>query len=117
MAIHKTILYIKNHLKRLGNNVIYAALLLFYAYQDENTSTWAKRIILGALAYFLSPIDGIPDLTPLLGFTDDLGLLSLALVNIACYINDDTKVKAKRKLSELVGTFDEEEIKSVDAIF
>lgn len=32
-------------------------------------------IILAAIIYFLNPIDLIPDLVPMLGFTDDFGIL------------------------------------------
>jgi len=55
----------------------------------------------GALGYLLTPIDTIPDLTPFLGYTDDLGILSYALVMIAAYINDEVRQKAQRKLNAL----------------
>lgn len=36
-----------------------------------------KAIVLGALIYFINPLDAIPDLTPLIGFGDDLGVIYL----------------------------------------
>ena len=76
---------------------------------------WAKRIILGALAYLLSPFDSIPDLTPFIGFTDDLGIISFGLVSIACYINNEVREKAKAKIFTIIKEVDEKELQSVDA--
>ncbi len=90
-----------------GAKVVYVVLLLFYAYKRKDTPGWAKASILGSIAYFLSPIDFIPDLTPLLGFTDDLGVLLLSLTTVGMYINQDVKNKAKEKLSKW---FSEEDI-------
>ena len=62
-----------------GKEVIEKALWLYYAAQRPETPKWAKTAIYGALAYFISPIDAIPDITPLVGFTDDLGALAAAI--------------------------------------
>jgi uncharacterized membrane protein YkvA (DUF1232 family) len=35
--------------------------------------------IVGAVAYFISPVDAIPDIIPILGYTDDAFILKLAL--------------------------------------
>ncbi len=78
---------IKNYAIQAGQKTIYTALLLYYAFKRPDTPAWAKRVVLGALGYFLSPIDSISDLTPFLGYTDDLVVLSFGLVLIAGYIN------------------------------
>ena len=65
--------------------------------------------------YLLSPLDSIPDLTPFIGFTDDLGIISFGLVSIACYIDKDVREKAKTKLLSLIKEVDEKEILAVDA--
>ena len=36
-----------------------------------------KAIVVGALIYFINPLDVIPDLTPFIGFGDDLGVVYL----------------------------------------
>lgn len=100
--------------KKAGVKVIYSALLLWFAYQRKETPRWAKRIILGVIAYFLSPIDLIPDLAPFLGFTDDFGILGMGLVAIAGYINDDVRVKAREKLGDWFSDYDEADLKDVD---
>ena len=89
---------------------------MVYAFQSDKTPIWAKRIILGAMAYLMSPIDGIPDLTPVIGFTDDLGIISFGLVSIACYIDNDVRTKAKTKLTSIIGNVDEKELNAVDSL-
>jgi uncharacterized membrane protein YkvA (DUF1232 family) len=49
---------------------------------------------MGALGYFISPIDAIPDLTPLLGYTDDLLIISAALIMSQRYQTDEMRIKA-----------------------
>lgn len=99
----------------LGQRFVYIFLLLYFAFRRSDTPRWAKNIVIGAFAYFLSPIDSIPDLTPFMGYTDDLGVMSFALVTIACYVNDDVKDKAKTKLSKVFKKVDESTVGAVDA--
>jgi len=106
--------FIYHRMHKLGIKLIYSVLLMYYAYQSPETPPWARRIITGAIAYLLLPIDGLPDLTPYIGFTDDLGVISFGLVSIACYINAEVREKAKLKLSSFFKNIDEEAIKSVD---
>lgn len=90
-----------------GSKVVYIVLLMYYSYKRHETPKWAKVSILGSIAYFLSPIDFIPDLTPILGFTDDLGVLLVGLTAVSMYINKEVRDKAKQKLTKW---FDEEDI-------
>lgn len=100
--------------KQAGAKTVYAVLLMFYAYKRKDTPQWAKRIILGALAYFISPLDFLPDLTPFLGYTDDLGVLSMGLVTVAAYVNDEVKSKAKNTLQTWFKQVDEKDIEEID---
>ncbi len=100
--------------RQAGLKAVYSALLLFYAFKRKDTPGWAKNIILGTLGYLLAPFDSIPDLTPFLGFTDDLGVLSFGLVTIACYINDEVRIQARKKLREWFGEFELTELKEVE---
>lgn len=95
--------------------VLYIVLLLFYAYNQEDTPSWAKKIILGSFAYFLSPIDAIPDLTPIMGMTDDISALTFGLVTIACYVNDDVRTTAQGKLTKLLKSKPHDIIQEVDS--
>ena len=86
-----------------GREVIEKALWLYYAAQRPETPKWAKTAIYGALAYFISPLDAIPDITPWVGFTDDLGALAAAIAMTSAYINEDVKAKASQKLWDWFG--------------
>jgi len=114
-SIGKLMRYLSVRLKTIGVKLTYSALLLFYAYDREDTPAYAKNIILGSLAYLLSPIDAVPDLTPLLGFTDDLGVLSFGLVTIACYIDQAVREKAKFRLHRFFKVVDEQDLIEVDS--
>ena len=46
------------------------------------------------------PIDAIPDVVPLLGFTDDAAMLAAALNLMAAHIRPEHRVAAKDKLEE-----------------
>jgi uncharacterized membrane protein YkvA (DUF1232 family) len=107
---------VSKYAKQAGVKVVYSALLLFYAYKRKDTPSWAKNIILGTLGYFLSPIDAIPDLSPIIGYTDDIGVLSFGLVTIAAYVNTDVRKKARGQMQRWFGgEYDEESLQEVDA--
>lgn len=91
---------IKNFAKVAGIEVIEKVLQLYYALQSPETPIWAKSVIIGALGYFISPLDAIPDIVPVFGYSDDLGVLAAAVTTVASYITDDIKAKAKAKLAE-----------------
>ena len=108
--------YVIGNLKRLSAKVVYTVLLLYYAFHRKDTPAWAKRIIVGSIAYFLSPIDAVPDLTPFFGYTDDWSVLSFGLVTIACYIDDQVRLDSRAKLSSWFKTLDEGDLKKVDQL-
>lgn len=89
--------------KKAGLFVIYTGLLLFYVLQRPDVPMRVKVVIVGALAYFIAPVDAIPDIVAGLGYTDDLGVLSAALWQSAAYVDDDVKQKAKAKLAQWFG--------------
>ena len=82
---------IAKYSKAAGCSVVYAALLLFYAAHDEKIPRKTNMIIYGALGYFISPLDLIPDITPIVGYADDMAGLLLALGVVSMYITDDVK--------------------------
>ena len=105
---------IKNTAKTAGINVVYAGLLLFYTFKKTTTPRWAKTAIIGSLGYFISPLDAIPDIIPAMGYTDDLGVLILAIGTVCMFIDDKVKHKAKKKLKDLFGKYDESLLEYVD---
>ncbi len=105
---------VQSYSKKIGIKSVYAALLLFYAFKRKETPTWAKNIIIGVLGYLIAPIDLLPDLTPFIGYTDDLGVLGVGLVAIASYVNEAVKSQAKSKLRDWFGNYDAEELENID---
>jgi len=101
--------------RRIGLKAVYTALLMFYAYQRKETPFWAKNIILGVLGYLLAPLDFLPDLAPIIGFTDDIGILTVGLVTIASYVNDDVRAKARTKIGQWFPDYNKEEIIEIEA--
>ncbi len=86
--------------KAAGREVIGKALILYYCLLDSDTPTWAKGVIMGALAYFIDPIDAIPDWILAVGYVDDLGIIAAALGTVALHVKPDHREKAKAKLGE-----------------
>lgn len=86
-----------------GKEVIEKALLLYYTLEEPNLPAWVKPVVIGALGYFIFPIDVIPDIIPVAGYTDDLGVLAAALGTVMVHVNDNVKAKAKAKLKEWFG--------------
>lgn len=100
--------------KKAGIKVVYMSLLLYYALKKETTPKWAKGIILGSLGYFIVPLDILPDVVPIVGYTDDLGLLMLAIGAVAFYIDDEIKEKAKDKLKDWFGEYEEDSLEGIN---
>jgi len=105
---------IKKFAKNAGIKVIYLALLLFYTLQQASTPLVAKSVIVGALGYFIFPLDFIPDFIPIAGFSDDLTALLSAIIAVALYVDESTKSKAKEKLHVWFGAYDEEKLEVID---
>jgi len=82
-----------------GREVVEKALWLFFAARRPETPRWARATVYGALAYFILPVDAIPDLEPLAGYTDDLGVLAVAVTTIAAYIDDGVRERTRRVMS------------------
>ncbi len=95
---------VKHVAKQAGQSVIYASLLLFYVLQKPDVPKRVKIIVIGALAYFIAPIDAIPDFVAGIGYTDDLGALMAALLQASLYVDDVVKDKARVKLAEWFGS-------------
>ncbi len=95
---------VKHFALKAGKEVIEKALWLYYAAQQPGTPAWARTVIYGALAYFVLPVDAVPDAIPVAGFTDDLGALAAALGTVSMYVTDQVKQMASEKMKEWFGT-------------
>jgi len=93
---------VKTYASVAGKEVIETALKLYYSLQDRDTPAWARTIIVGALVYFITPIDAVPDLLPG-GYVDDLGALVGAAWTVAAHIKDEHVEKAKKTVKRWFG--------------
>ena len=75
-------------LKRVMSKVPFArdAAAAYYCAMDRETPLRAKGILLAALGYFILPIDVVPDIFVVVGFTDDIAVLTAALAMIRAHI-------------------------------
>ena len=75
-------------------------LAAYYCAFDRSTPLPVKMSLIGALAYFVLPFDAIPDVLPVLGFTDDAAVLASAIKLVASHIRPEHRALAKAKLTE-----------------
>ena len=90
-------------LKSAGLVTLYKALQLYYVLQESSCPAHIKAAILGALGYFILPIDVVPDFIPGVGFGDDLVVITAALLMAQAYVDEEVKRKARDKLDDLFG--------------
>lgn len=100
---------------KAGRKLVYVVLLLYFTLQKENVPRRAKGIIIAALGYFILPFDLIPDFIPLIGYTDDMGALMMALAIVSIYIDKEVKDKAKSKLESWFGQVNDSDIEEVNS--
>ena len=75
-------------MKRVISKVPFArdAAAAYYCAVDKNTPFRAKGVLFAALGYFILPMDAIPDIFAVVGFTDDIAVLTAALAMIRAHI-------------------------------
>ena len=66
---------------------------------DRETPRHVQVALIGALAYFVLPFDFIPDMMPLIGFTDDAAVLATAIKLVATHIGPQHRDAARRVLA------------------
>jgi uncharacterized membrane protein YkvA (DUF1232 family) len=88
-------------LKRLAVKLPFAEDLLaaYYCAFDRQTPRHVQAALLGAIAYFVLPFDFVPDMLPILGFTDDAAVLATALRMVATHITPDHRAAAKAAIA------------------
>jgi uncharacterized membrane protein YkvA (DUF1232 family) len=75
-------------------------LAAYYCAFDRQTPMQVRMILLGALAYFVMPFDAIPDILPIIGFSDDAAMLAAAIKVTLDAIKPEHREAARRKLSD-----------------
>ncbi len=72
----------------------------YYAALDTETPARVRGTLLAALAYFVMPVDAVPDILALVGFTDDIAVLTAVLAAIRPHIKESHRLAARRALTE-----------------
>lgn len=72
----------------------------FYCALDPQTPTRVRGILLAALAYFVMPFDVIPDIFAVVGYTDDVAVLTAAFAMINGHIRPRHYEAADRALAD-----------------
>lgn len=88
--------------RRLAGRVPLAedAVAAYHCAVDPATPAMAKAILYGALAYFVLPVDVIPDVLAGLGFTDDIAVLTAAYTAVQSNLLPEHRAKARRALGK-----------------
>jgi uncharacterized membrane protein YkvA (DUF1232 family) len=87
-------------LKRVAAHLPFAEDLVaaYYCAFDKQTPRHVQASLLGAIAYFILPFDFVPDMLPVLGFTDDAAVLATAIRLVATHITPDHREAARAAL-------------------
>lgn len=90
-------------LKRVAKRIPFAedGVAAFLCARDPATPRRVRLTLLAALGYFVLPLDAIPDLLPMMGFTDDAAVIAAAIAAVAGSITPEHREKAKTILAEL----------------
>ena len=75
-------------------------LAAYHCVRDPSTPSRVRMILLAALAYLVLPFDAIPDLLPVLGFTDDAAVMAAAISSVRSAIRDEHREQARAMLDE-----------------
>lgn len=88
-------------LKKAGGKVIYCAILLYCVLKSPSVPEKYKFMIIGALGYFILPVDLIPDFIPVTGYADDLSALIACYKMVKANVTPEIKAEAKRIYKDL----------------
>lgn len=88
-------------LRRAARQVPFAEDLAaaYYCALDARTPAKVRWTLLAALAYFVSPVDLVPDLLPVIGFGDDAAVLATTIAMLRSHMTDAHRAAARRALS------------------
>ncbi len=72
----------------------------YFCAMDPATPAKVRGILLAALAYFVLPLDLLPDFLAMVGFSDDVAVLTVALSAVGTNITDAHRKAAKTALAD-----------------
>lgn len=88
--------------KKVGGEILRPFLLLYFLLQDSRVPFKHKAYIIGALGYFILPIDLIPDFISVIGFTDDIAVMTLLLKELKDHITPDIQERTNEIIKRII---------------
>lgn len=90
-------------LGRVASRIPFAdqVVAVYYAARDPETPMAAKGVMLGALAYFVMPVDAIPDVLAGIGFTDDAAVIAAVIATLGANVRKRHRDAAEKALQRL----------------
>ena len=79
-------------------------LTAYYCAFDRRTPTHVRVALIGALIYFISPFDLIPDMLPIVGLTDDAAVVAGAIKLVWDQIKPEHRDAARDALTRMSKT-------------
>ncbi len=83
-----------------GRRTVETALVLYYCLRDPDTPTKARAAIIGALGYWVLPMDAIPDFIPGVGFADDLAAMVAVVSMLFAYVKPEHRDRARQTVGK-----------------
>lgn len=103
-------------IKSIGGTAVYPNMLLIHAFKTKSVSFKQKLAVIGAFAYFIFPIDLIPDFLLGFGYADDLVALTAALTALLSCFTDEVQASAQAGLRRILGDYDDRAIEAIAKI-
>lgn len=104
--------------KKIGATILYPVLLLYNLFRAPSTTIGEKMAIVAPLAYFIMPIDMIPDAFATFagaGYVDDGAAVMACVKALSSSITLEIQNQAKAQCKEIVGEVDEAVLNSVSS--
>ncbi len=65
--------------EKVANGILSKVRALFSLLKDPSLTHYHQSLVIGAIIYFISPIDLVPDMTPIVGYLDDYAVATMVL--------------------------------------
>ncbi len=84
-------------LRKVARKIPFASDLVavYYCARDPETPAGAKAMMMAALAYFVAPVDAIPDVLVGIGYTDDAAVLAAVIALLHRHLKPEHRRQAQ----------------------
>ena len=88
-----------------GKQLIEEALVLYYVWSDPEVPEWTWAAITCALGYFISPLDAIPDIIPVVGYSDDASVIAAVALLVKSWTKEEHRQRARATIRNIFGDY------------